>query len=189
MNETNEYILNAIKTWVWSGYYSPTHVDEMIDDILEDDADETFLRAAVGPEFVKKAAAEASWPDTTDCDRLDAAFAELNSRGIIALHNAGFTMSDGRSDVDEVLHQRGRKGVKGYCFYHGQDIERAVAGAGLLLAFGDFADDKIKKAEIGRAVIEALANVGFAVEWSGDPEKRLSIPTLDWKRRGSLYLS
>src|SRR5947208_586733 len=102
MSEADEYILNAIKTWVWSGFYSPRDVDQMIGDILEDDADETSLRAAVRPEFAKKAAAQASWPRRTDCDRLGEAFTELNSRGIIALHNAGLTMSDGISDVAEV---------------------------------------------------------------------------------------
>ena len=58
MSETDEYILNAIKNWVWSGFYSPDEVDSMIDDILEDDADEAMLRAAVALEFEKKAAAE-----------------------------------------------------------------------------------------------------------------------------------
>jgi hypothetical protein len=185
MSGTDEYILDAIRTWVWSGFYSPSRVNEMIDDILEDDADEALLRAAVHPEFVKKAAAEATWPRTTDCDRLDEAFEELNSRGIIALHNAGYTMSDGISDVAEVLHKRGHKNVQGYCFYHGQDLERAVAGAGLMLAFGDLDNDKSKKTEIGRSVKTVLENIGFTVEWNGDPETRLSVPALDWKRRSS----
>jgi hypothetical protein len=107
-----------------AGFYSPREVDQMISDILEPDADEAFLRAAVAPEFAKKAAAEPTWPECTDCDRLDVAFAELNSAGIIALQNAGMTMSDGLSDVAEVLRQRGRKGVRGYCFYHGQDLDQ-----------------------------------------------------------------
>jgi hypothetical protein len=155
----------------------------MIDDILEDDADAAMLRAAVAPEFDKKSAAEASWPDTTDCDRLDRAFDKLNSRGIIALHNAGYTMSDGIYDVAEVLHERGRKGIRGYCFYHGQDVERAVEGGGLTVAFGDLDDDAIKKAEIGRLVKEVLQESGLTVEWNGDSETRLNIPGLDWRRR------
>jgi len=35
MSNTNEYILNAIKNWVWSGFYSPDQVEALIDDILE----------------------------------------------------------------------------------------------------------------------------------------------------------
>jgi Domain of unknown function (DUF6891) len=183
MSETDEYILNAIKNWVWSGFYSPDEVDAMIDDILEDDADEAMLRGALAPEFDKKAAAEASWPDTTDCDRLDQAFEELNSRGVIAIHNAGYTMSDGISDVSEVLRERRRKDIKGYCFYHGQDVERAVAGGGLMIAFGDLDDDTTRKREIGRLVKDLLQQSGLAVEWNDHPETRLNIPSLDWKRR------
>lgn len=184
MNETDKYILNAIKTWVWSGFYSPAEVNGMIDDILEGDADETFLRGTVLPEFEKKAAAEADWPRTTHCDRLDAAFSALNSDGIIALQNAGYTMSDGHSDVAEVLRQEGREGVQGYCFYHGQDLERAVVGEGLMLAFGDLDNNKEQKTRVGWLVKEALENIGFVVEWNGDPEERLIIPQFDWKRRG-----
>jgi hypothetical protein len=186
MSETDKYILNAIKSWVWSGFYSPDEVDSMIDDIMENDADEAMLRAAVVPEFDRKAVAEASWPDITDCDRLNQAFEALNSRGVIALHNAGYTMSDGISDVAEVLHERGRNGIKGYCFYHGQDLERAVAGGGLTIAFGDLDNDQTKKTEVGRSVRDLLQAFGFAVEWNGDPETRLNIPTLDWKRRRSV---
>ena len=183
MNETDEYILNAIKTWVWSGFYNPDEVDSMIDDILEDDADETMLRAAVAPEFDRKIAEEESWPDTTDCDRLDQAFSELNSRGIIALHNTGLTMSDGIDDVSEVLQDRGRTGIKGYCFYHGQAMERAVAGGGLMVAFGDLDADKLKKTEIGHLVKKVLEESGLAVEWNGNSETKLNLSEFDWKRR------
>ena len=92
-------------------------------------------------------------------------------------------MSDGISDVSEVLHEQGRTGIRGYCFYHGQDVERAVAGAGLTIAFGDLDDDKRKKTEIGHLVKDVLREAGFTVEWNGDPETRLNLPKIDWKRR------
>jgi len=183
MNDTDQYILDSIRTWVWSGFYSPAEVDQNIDDILEPDADEAMLRAAVLPEFEKKAAAEASWPEQTDCDRLDDAFEELNAAGIIALHNAGYTMSDGHEDVGEELHRRGGKGIRGYCFYHGQDLERAVQGEGLMLAFGDLDAEDAQKVVIGREVKQALERAGLSVNWIGDANTRLALPNLDWKRR------
>jgi len=183
MNETEQYILNAIKVWVWSGFYSPDEVQDMIGDILEDAADENKVRGAVAPEFEKKAIAEISWPQITDCDRLDEAFSDLNDSGVIGLQNAGYTMSDGISDVSEELEYRDRSGVKGYCFYHGQDLERAVEGGGLMLAFGDIKDTDEGKRAVGGLVAEALSKVGFEVDWNGDPEKRISVPKLDWKRR------
>ena len=184
MTDADEYILGLIKVHVWSGFYSEGDVYQMIEDVLDEDADEASLRAAVPPEFARKRQAEADWPTTTDCDRLDDAFAELNSGGVIALHNAGTTMSDGLSDIGQELHERGRAGVKGYCFYHGQDLERAVNGQGLLLAFGDLDDVAEQKRAVGEEVRTCLGRHGLRVEWDGDPEQRLAIPNLDWKRRG-----
>jgi hypothetical protein len=185
MNETDQYILESINIWVWSGFYNPDRVQEMIDDILEDDANEDLVRAAVNLEFKAKEAAEATWPSQTDCDRLDAAFEALSANGIIALQNAGFTMSDGRDDVGDVLSTRVRSEIKGYCFYHGQDVERAVHGDGLWLAFGDRDADPHQKTEIGKRIRSILESYGFEVEWNGDPETRLCIPRLDWKRRSA----
>src|SRR5689334_20884635 len=125
MGDSNEYILGLIKTRVWSGFYSAEDVYHMIEDVLDEHSNEDLLRAAVRPEFQRKHEAEGTWPTTTDCDRLDDAFAELKGHGIIALHNSGMEMSDGQENVAEALHQLGRSGIKGYCFYHGQDVEHA----------------------------------------------------------------
>lgn len=122
----------------------------------------------------------------TDCDRLDQAFAALDRAGIIALHNAGETLSDGESDIGESYRERGGKsaGISGYCFYHGQDVARAVAGQGLYLTFGDIEGDAAKGVEIGRRIVAELAQQGLAVEWNGVSETRLFIPLFDWRRRG-----
>ena len=34
MNQTEEYILSSIRTWVWSGFYSIEEVREMTDELL-----------------------------------------------------------------------------------------------------------------------------------------------------------
>lgn len=184
MNETTNDILAAVRICVNSGFYDIDDVHQVVDDLLEGDADEALLRAAVQPEFDKKAAAELTWPAETDCDRLDHAFDSLNSDGIIALQNAGYTMSDGLDDVSEAIHQQGTEGVIGYCFYHGQDLERAVGGGGIMLAFGDLHDDDEGKRRIARAIRATLEEHGLAVDWNGELNTRLSVPTFDWKRRG-----
>jgi len=63
-------------------------------------------------------------------DRIRRAFAELNKRGIVALQNAGMTMSDGWEDANETA----TSSTRGATFYHRQDLERAMHGEGLLLA-------------------------------------------------------
>jgi hypothetical protein len=183
VSETDDYILRCIKTWVWSGFYGPDDIQEMLGDVLEPDADEAMLRAAVESELAAKATAEVTWPRVTDCDRLDAVFAELDQGGVMALQNAGYTMSDGRCDVGERLAERDRDQVKGYCFYHGQDLERAVTGGGLMLAFGNLDADVSGKQAIGNLVAATLRKAGFEVDWNGDAEKRIHLPRIDWKRR------
>lgn len=181
-NEVNDHILNAIKVGVWSGFYTLKEVQGIIDDLLEEGADEAMLRATVAPEFEKKAEAERAWPPVTDCDRLDAAFERLAARGILCLHNAGYTMSDGHEDANEALsNQRGHT-YFGYCFYHGQDLERAVNGEGLMLAYDHVEGDVPDKSRVGLTIKEELEAAGFSLEWDGTANKRIHIPQMDWKR-------
>lgn len=183
MNESTEYIMNAIRIWIWSGLYRPEEIQSMIGDLLEEDADEKLLRESVEPEFEKKLLAEKSWPAKTDCDRLDEAFEELNELGIVALHNAGMTQSDGLEDVGQEIDGMESNKVQGYCFYHGQDLERAVSGDGLMIAFGDLHEDLNKRIEIGNLIKQTLERKGLSVDWAGNPDTRLNISKFDWKRR------
>ena len=92
---------------------------------------------------------------------MDEAFDELNASGIIALQNTGMTMSDGLEDVGAALHERPRGTVRGYCFYHGQDLERAVNQEGLWLAFGDLNDQADAKIKIGQEIRKDPRRVWF----------------------------
>jgi hypothetical protein len=148
--------------------------------------DEAEVIAAVDAALVALARAKAMWPETTDCDRLDGVFAALNARGIIALQNAGYTQSDGYDDVRQSYDERlDPDTVIGYCFYHGQDLERAVHGEGLYLAFGplDAKKEETEGPRIGAMIVEELARAGFAVTWNGTFGQRIFIPAIDWKRR------
>lgn len=95
MNQDELYIVDEIKTWVWSGCYDAQQVNQFLSDILEGDVDEEMLRAITDDEFEKKKQQEQSWPSRTDCDKLDDAFRDLNSSMIIALQNSGYTTDDG----------------------------------------------------------------------------------------------
>lgn len=183
MNDTEQYVLNTVKNWVWSGFYQAFEVHEMVEDILEEDVDEDAIHAAIDAEFDRKADEESTWPTITDCDRLDQAFIELDKSGICTVQNAGYTMSDGFSDVAEALADRGREKYRGFCFYHGQDLERAIEGHGLVLAFGDLNEVKEKMIQIGNDVKAQLEKAGFGVEWDGTADTRINIPKIDWKRR------
>ena len=183
MNEAEHHFLKALQTWVWSGFYDRQDVIGMVDRDLKTGIDRNALVAAVRSEFRKKAFAEASWPDVTDPDRLSAAFEALRSQGVCALQNAGFTQSDGFRYVSHSNETSGGK-YRGYCFFHGQDLQRAIAGQGLFLAFG-LIETGSGDVEIGKTVQRALADQGLSVEWDGTTKTRILIPNIDWKRRFS----
>src|SRR5262249_3689865 len=148
--------------------------------------DEAEVVAAIDTALASLARDKASWPAVTDCDRLDQAFAALDALGIIALQNAGYTQSGGYDDVRQHHDEHAdRNRVIGYCFYHGQDLERAVHGEGLYLAFGpiDARNEATEGSRIGALIVEELKRAGFTVQWDGTFGKRIHIRAIDWKRR------
>jgi len=179
----DDYCRDCIRTWVKSGWYTPEEVEQMLEDIVEEDDDADALRKFVQVQFRTQDSEEASWPGETDCDRIDRAFAAISSKGIVALQNAGYTMSDGHDDVGEVLAPHAPGTFRGYCFYHGQDLERAVHAGQLYLAYADLQDTPEGKLAIGRVVVEAFREQGFICEWNEDVHKRILIAGIDWKRR------
>ncbi|MDB6079933.1 MAG: hypothetical protein JWO82_3680 [Akkermansiaceae bacterium] len=150
------------------------------------DLDPDEVSMAVDEAIQAYEATKASWPAVTDCDRLDLAFARLEELGIISLHNAGYTSSDGYEDFKEARDNRHDPSkVRGYCYYHGQDLSRAVSGGGLYLAFGP-ADPKHEESEgpaIGSIVTQVMEEQGLQVDWNGSFEKRIHLPKFDWKKR------
>jgi hypothetical protein len=183
MNEIDEYILESIKTRVWSGFDSPEQIQEMITDILEEGANEGMLREAVNLEFAKKRSEEETWPKVTDFDRLNNAFKNLMKSGVLCLHDAGYTMSDGHEDANAVIQSYPSGTFFGYCFYHGQDLERAVTGSGLMLAFDHVEGDVPDKIKVGLAVQIELEKAGFTIDWDQTTSRRINIPKFDWKHR------
>ena len=134
-------------------------------------------------EFEAKMTAEADWPARTDWDRLDDVFRHLQSDRILALHNAGHTTSDAHGDAWDLIQRDGPSDWDGFCYYHGQDVERAVDGMPLFLGFDAVKEGADAKVAVGSRVAGALRDAGFSVEWNGDPETRMSVTDLDWKKR------
>ena len=184
----------AVHFFVWSGLYPPETIADGLREGWqtadgEDTLDPDWLAAQVATADAAYRAAVASWPETTDSDRLTRAFARLTEAGIVALENAGYTSTDGRGAVAAALAARPADAApaRGYTFYHQQDAEHALDGHGLYLAYGALTDqngDAPQDTEaVGRAVVEALAAEGFVVDWNGSAKARLRLPGFAWKRR------
>lgn len=185
MTDSEQHVADSVRQWIWSGFYTHSDIEQMIDDIVDDDCDVDELKSLIGPGLREKQRAERSWPPLTDCDLLDQIFHDLHEQGICALANAGYTMSDGYSDVAEAVAQAPEGHYNAYCFYHGQDVERAIEGDGVMLAFGDLADDRERSVAAGQAIAAALRQAGFQVEWDGTTQTRINLPLFDWKRRAA----
>lgn len=190
MTDTEIYIFNTIKTCIWSGFYSLDDILVMMEDLIEDECfendeacNEDALEQLAKEEWQNKMGQEKQWPEITDCDRLDLLFRQLTEQGIISIQNAGYDISEGIEYVSEILEEIGDEDLIGYCFYHEQDIERALENDVLFLAFGDLDDLDVQKIEVGKKIVEIIKKNGFDAKWDESPDSRIEIDPIKWQRR------
>jgi hypothetical protein len=127
---------------------------------------------------------QAGWPDVTDCDRLDDAFAALTQSGIVCRQDFSCCGTCGVAEIGAEMEAEREGGiqVRGYAFYHMQDTAGAAQGYGLLLNYGAVAVGEAAAVHVGRDIVAALERHGLTTQWDGSWQKRIGVP-LDWKRR------
>lgn len=173
---------------VTGGFYSAEEIVEDVPDIFRDEADIELLRAPAEEltrEAIEKHLREQqSWPAVTDCDRLDAAFAELEERGIISRQNFSCCGTCGSGEIGEPMQNAmdAGKTIRGYTFYHQQDTESAVGGYGLCFNYGSVEDGEAPAVKIGHEITSLLRKHDLNPEWDGSWSNRIQLP-IDWKRR------
>lgn len=191
MSEDEQFIFDSIFTQIRSGFYSLEEVqaniiEEIEDNGFEDEISEEWALNQI--DKVNAAFLEESrhWVQPMETERLIAAFDELATKHkIIALHYPGYTTDDGEYEVAEIertLIENGENS-EGYCFYHGQDLERAVRGEGLLISFQkvDNESGSVSK-EIAKKIITVLENHGLKTAWNGKASARILLPGFKWQR-------
>lgn len=186
--EVLEELRGYIKRDVAGGFLPLDEIIESAVDVLAEDADPEVIRLeavrATTEALEAHVSAQSQWPAVTDCDRLDAAFEQLEELGIISRQNFSCCGTCGAGEiVDEMAAatEQGRK-VHGYTFYHAQDTESAVEGYGLCLNYGADQDGEASALEVAQKVVDVLEAHGLATTWDGTWNKRIAV-TLDWKRR------
>lgn len=164
--------------------------DSIIEDYLQPDAvseaDLRWIGDEVAAAFARKRNEEAGWPAETDVDRLAAAFTALEAAGIVALHRAGYTLSDGfveAGEAQDFFAAQGRQ-MRGCVFYHGQDVEGALRDERLYLAFGGFSARDEIAVEVAIEAVAALRAQGLGATWDGDLDQRILVHPLRWQKRG-----
>ena len=185
--ELQEEIFECIAVIVSAGF-TPTRekVLETIEDTFYgEEIDLTLIGQEIDRAIAAKREEEKSWDAVTDFDRLRECFTELDERGIVVVHYAGHTQSDGFEDASDRYTQKKEEGIacEGYCFYHSQDVERAIDGDGLCLAFGVFELPENEGVRIGQTIVEALKKQGFSVVWNGTIKTRILIQPFRWQKR------
>jgi hypothetical protein len=188
LDDIIEDLRGHIERDVAAGFRSADEIIESVVEVMDGEAEPAMLRAAA--ERLTQAAmtahltAQATWPPVTDCDRLDASFAELDRRGIVARQDFSCCGTCGAGEIRTEMEDVAAMGrpVRGYAFYHMQDTEAAAEGQGLYLAYGSADEGELPALGIAGEIVDVLRTQGLAVTWDGTWNKRIQV-SLDWKRR------
>ncbi|HVZ94008.1 MAG TPA: hypothetical protein VG797_05820 [Phycisphaerales bacterium] len=182
-------IMEYVETAVRAGYESDRDIasaacSNYVELSIDQRIFESWIQSLVKESVARIRAESRTWPAMTDCDRLDAAFAELERDGYIARQNYSCCQTCGIAEIcqeAEDLTAQGRS-VVGYVFFHEQDTENAVDGIGLCLAFGSDSNDPETDRRVAQHIIFVLDRHGLQTSWPGTIDKRIVVE-IDWKRR------
>jgi hypothetical protein len=180
-----EYIADMVV----EGFYTREEIIEYAGMLVEANHDtrdlSSFIQQTADELLDMHFKAQREWEFPTDCDRLDAAFAELDATGIVARHNYTCCQTCGHAEIHgEVEEERKSRSVIGYVFYHVQDTEGAHKSDGLYLAYGVAEGDEDDAQQIAHHVVKVLRRAGLDAQWNGDTGTRIFVP-MQWKRRRS----
>lgn len=189
MTENERYLYDHFLISIKSGFDS---LEDIIDDSIEaledegweNEISEEWLRDTITREYEKHLSDSKKWEHPTDTEKLHAVFDNLCKENIIALHNAGYTQSDAIYDANDVWKDIEDEGVKptGFCYYHGQDLERVIDEGVLLLGFqGAHENNEKESIIVGNRITTALKNAGFEIKWNSTASKRIEILNFNWQ--------
>jgi uncharacterized protein len=97
-------------------------------------------------------------------------FEQLDSAGLVALQNAGYTQSEGFTDCSELYRERGgrRARLQGFCWYTEQDRDGLKATGELHLAFwGAPKGQDPDMRRVGQLIVDIFRKAGYHVDWDG----------------------
>ena len=185
--EFKDEAIEQLEKNILFGFENADDLLESISELFydEDDFDENWLKREIETRLEKHQMKSLQWKKPTDFERLVTVFDELNKQKIVALHNAGYTRQDGESDCTEIIEELKTLGINaiGYCFYHAQDLERAIGEEKMLwLGFDSHNREDALAKVVGEKIVEVLKNNGFNVKWNGSLESRIAIFDINWKK-------
>ncbi|MDI9240319.1 hypothetical protein QLQ15_15530 [Lysobacter sp. LF1] len=188
VNELRDYIVRDLR----GGYVAPDAIVEGALEVVDAQPHgEALLRThaqrILEDEISAYRTDSAAWPALTDHDRLEQAFATLESQGVVCRQNFTCCGTCGVAEIGEEMRATRERGgaVQGYAFFHMQDTESAIDGHGLYLNYGAVEEDETAAKSVARSIVAAMSAAGLPVEWDGDWGKRIRVG-LQWQRRLAL---
>ena len=151
-----------------------------------DNFDKKWLKNEIKIRLKEHKLVSKKWEYPTDFDRLLKAFDSLNTKGIVALHKAGYTKQDAQDDGLDIIIRLKKKGIeaKGFCYYHTQDLERVISeDKNLFIGYDSYNHNDTLAKEIADEIAKTLKLNGLKVKWNGSIESRIEIVDMDWKKR------
>lgn len=226
MNDSEQYLYQEVRYLVEAGFEDLSEIREILLERIADELDsstehhsdehgetneqsevhinEAAILSAADSAYKQKLQHQKAWT-VTDVDKLNAAFSRLEHQQILCAHDAGFTLSEGREVIAEIAEEESPHRYIGYCYYHRQDVQTALDGGGLYLAYGygtgyDDSDDETgddqsvtqsvtkqywaaQTQRIALLIVEALTQAGLDVVWHGDLNYRLHIQNFIWQNK------
>ena len=184
-DEVRSQIAKYIRTKVAAAFISADHIRESAVAVFADECEpetlDVFAEEEVRRAVEEHLRAEMTWPAETDCERLDAAFADLERNGIVARQDFSCCGTCGAADIQGEMETAGTS-TRGYTFYHMQDTDSAAEGYGLYLSYGSVEEGEGPALAVARDVVEMLRKHRIGAEWDGSWLHRIRVP-LTWQRR------
>lgn len=183
-DELEEMIIDYVKAGFWSNDEILMECEQYMEDYYDDECDNITREDLL--EIIETLRKEfQNMGNQENFLKLKSVFDALMKQGIVALHYAGYTQSDGFDDCNEIaagLHEKGEK-LAGCCFYTEQDLGHILHDESTLLyfSFGNYFE-KPTAEEIGRLIVDELKAAGFCVQWDGTAKTKIAIKNFKWDK-------
>ena len=164
-----DYMINSLAK---SGFFSHDEIIEILEDqFIEEELDFSSFEIP------------ANNFNNENFTKLENSFRNLAAKNIVGVHNCGYDIEEGVSDVFELyVHLTNNKfKAEGFCFYTFDDVEEAIYDGKLKIAFGDFENNESKALEIGKIVFDELSKE-FDVNWNETVNEQIEINPFNWDK-------
>jgi hypothetical protein len=188
MDETLAEIRAFIDSQIREGFSSISEIVENATDFafdrFGDDDLSREIESIVAESLAAHQVEQSTWESSTDCDRLDRAFASLNRQGIVARQNFSCCNNCGFTEIwDEVDREEQHQQIEGYVFYHLQSTEQVIETGRLLLAYGCVEEDEAVFTQVANKIVGELRRVGLDATWQGTDTHPIVVDGIVWQRR------